>query len=128
MYRTLYSKTTGQIEISRTMSADILAQMLASNSDLAYLDVFTDDIHNKKVNLDTLAVETDVPAFDFDGYLRTYRNNALMVSDWTQAVDSPLSDSKKAEWQTYRQALRDLPSTHATLTDINDLVMPTKPE
>ena len=128
MYRTLYSKTTGKIEISRTMSASILAQMLAKNTDIAYLDVYTDDIQNKKINLDTLAIEDDVPAFDFDGYLRTYRNNAWMASDWTQGVDSPWSDSKKTEWQTYRQALRDLPSTHATLTDINNLVMPTKPE
>ena len=95
---------------------------------VAYLNAFTDDIQNKKVNLDTLVVENDIPAFDFDGYLRTYRNNALRVSDWTQGADSPLSNSKKAEWATYRQALRDLPSTHPTLTDINNLVMPTKPE
>jgi len=36
------------------------------------------------------------------------RNRKLLASDWTQGADSPLSDSKKAEWQTYRQALRDL--------------------
>ena len=36
------------------------------------------------------------------------RNNKLKDSDWTQLPDSPLSDSKKAEWATYRQALRDL--------------------
>ena len=32
----------------------------------------------------------------------------LLESDWTQLADSPLSDSKKAEWATYRQTLRDL--------------------
>jgi len=37
------------------------------------------------------------------------RNNRLTASDWTQMPDSPLSDEKKAEWATYRQALRDLP-------------------
>ena len=37
------------------------------------------------------------------------RNNKLIASDWTQMPDSPLSDSKKAEWATYRQQLRDLP-------------------
>ena len=36
------------------------------------------------------------------------RNNKLKDSDWTQLPDSPLSDAKKAEWATYRQALRDL--------------------
>ena len=37
------------------------------------------------------------------------RNNRLIASDWTQMPDSPLSDSMKAEWATYRQQLRDLP-------------------
>ena len=38
------------------------------------------------------------------------RNNKLLACDWTQLPDSPLSDSKKAEWATYRQALRDVPN------------------
>ena len=43
--------------------------------------------------------------------MKDQRNLLLMQSDWTQVVDSPLSDSKQAEWATYRQALRDFPST-----------------
>lgn len=42
--------------------------------------------------------------------LRQYRNISLVDSDWTQTLDAPLTDSKKAEWATYRQQLRDLPS------------------
>jgi hypothetical protein len=41
-------------------------------------------------------------------------------------VDSPLSDSKKAEWQTYRQALRDLPSNQSNVS-IRTVTWPTKP-
>ena len=41
--------------------------------------------------------------------VKEYRNALLIWSDWTQGNDSPLSDSKKAEYVTYRQALRDLP-------------------
>ena len=37
------------------------------------------------------------------------RNRRLEASDWTQVPDSPLSAEKKAEWATYRQALRDIP-------------------
>lgn len=37
------------------------------------------------------------------------RNNRLAASDWTQMPDAPLSDIKKQEWATYRQALRDIP-------------------
>jgi len=43
--------------------------------------------------------------------MRSKRDALLLQSDWTQFADSPLSDSKKAEWVTYRQALRDFPST-----------------
>jgi len=40
--------------------------------------------------------------------IRLDRNSLLLRSDWTQLVDSPLTDSKKAEWVTYRQTLRDI--------------------
>tara|TARA_B100000519_G_scaffold92905_1_gene80894 strand:- start:226 stop:462 length:237 start_codon:yes stop_codon:yes gene_type:complete len=40
---------------------------------------------------------------------RDKRNRLLEGSDWTQMPDSPLSDSKKAEWAAYRKELRDLP-------------------
>ena len=43
--------------------------------------------------------------------LRNHRNSLLKESDWTVMSDSPMSDSKKAEWKTYRQALRDLTKT-----------------
>ena len=43
--------------------------------------------------------------------LRDYRNGLLFQSDWTVMPDSPLSDSKKTEWKTYRQALRDITKT-----------------
>lgn len=61
-------------------------------------------------------------------YLREERNEKLVDSDWTQASDypDPLSDSKKAEWNTYRQSLRNLPAT----VDISlwPDVWPTEPE
>ena len=56
------------------------------------------------------------------------RNNRLIDSDWTQMPDSPLSDSKKAEWATYRQQLRDLPSSYTDDDDLNSIVFPTKPD
>ena len=42
------------------------------------------------------------------GWERNMRDGLLADSDWTQyAEDNSLSDEKKAEWATYRQALRD---------------------
>ena len=54
---------------------------------------------------------------------REYRDMLLKESDWTQFGDSPLSDSKKTEWATYRQSLRDLP----TQSGFPNVDMPTKP-
>lgn len=65
---------------------------------------------------------------DFALINRLERNQMLDSSDWTQMPDSPLSASKKTEWSTYRQALRDLPTEDwfpARLARHND--WPTKP-
>lgn len=59
--------------------------------------------------------------------VRRNRNLLLTESDWTQVADSPLTNSKKAEWVTYRQTLRDLPSTQSSVTDIDNITWPTEP-
>ncbi len=59
--------------------------------------------------------------------LRIQRDRLLKESDWTQAADSPLSDTKKAEWATYRQALRDLPASYASETDLTKVNFPDIP-
>ena len=41
---------------------------------------------------------------------RQLRDRKLFSCDWTQGADSPLTSTKKAEWATYRQALRDIMS------------------
>ena len=59
--------------------------------------------------------------------IRATRRNKLDQSDWTQFADSPLSDTKKAEWATYRQALRDLPQQYPDAITNDDIIWPTKP-
>ena len=61
---------------------------------------------------------------DYIGALRHYRDTLLRESDWTQFTDSPLTDSKKTEWKTYRKSLRDLPATES---DPENATFPTKP-
>lgn len=50
--------------------------------------------------------------------VRSTRNALLIESDWTQLVDSPLSEEKKNEWQNYRQELRDLTTIEDLATSI----------
>ena len=42
------------------------------------------------------------------GIMRSIRDRLLAASDWTQLPDAPVD---KTAWATYRQALRDFPST-----------------
>ena len=56
--------------------------------------------------------------------VRMIRNAKLAESDWTQGADSPLTDSKKTEWATYRQSLRDITDSD---TSLDDVTWPEKP-
>lgn len=40
---------------------------------------------------------------------RKHRNSLLASCDWTQLADAPLTETEKAAWVAYRQALRDVP-------------------
>ena len=57
--------------------------------------------------------------------IRAKRNRLLLDCDWTQTLDSPISESKRSEWANYRQSLRDLPTT---ISDNGSVSWPTKPE
>ena len=64
----------------------------------------------------------------FADTLRFMRNSKLLETDWTQIADNQLSGAKKAEWVTYRQALRDVPANNSSVNDLNDIIWPNKPE
>lgn len=45
-----------------------------------------------------------------DSLERETRNRLLLMSDWTQLADAPLTEEQKQAWSVYRQELRDLPN------------------
>jgi hypothetical protein len=53
--------------------------------------------------------------------MRHWRNSELARTDWTQVSDAPVD---QAAWATYRQALRDLPSSN---TDPRAIELPVAP-
>ena len=83
-----------------------------------------DDTHKF---VDNQFVEIEQIAKSVIADVRRYRSVLLKSCDWTQMPDSPFSKTKKAEWATYRQQLRDLPKdiTAATLEEVN---FPSAPE
>jgi hypothetical protein len=66
------------------------------------------------------------PAENFVGYswddLREIRDRELSASDWTQVPDAPLSAERAAEFSLWRQQLRDLPQTAATIEEARQLL------
>ena len=87
---------------------------LVDDSSYIAVDDLPDDVFSKAVvngqivNYVKTSEEIAAELEDKKSLMRDKRRRKLILSDWTQLPDSPLNDSKKAEWVTYRQALRDL--------------------
>tara|TARA_B100001113_G_scaffold248987_1_gene205051 strand:- start:104 stop:589 length:486 start_codon:yes stop_codon:yes gene_type:complete len=105
------------------------------NTDLTEIGIWQQAVtdHANEKTAQANAIEA---ARDHLAEVKQYRNALLSWSDWTQGNDSPLGSSKKTEWQTYRQALRDLPATIAADANLTAKAMaddfthsswPTKP-
>ena len=111
---TKYITATGVIVGSGVTNSQLSDVPLENNQSIIE-GVF--DVEKYKI-IDGEAVEQTI---DFWIAVRIERNNLLSESDWTQMSDSPLSDSKKTEWATYRQSLRDLPTSNASASSYDDI-------
>ena len=121
-----------EISIYKKSDGVIVKALSCLDADLDYLIKsgydYIEGIHNPnrfKV-VDGKAVEIEKTEDEIAGITKTLRNAKLSASDWTQLSDASLSDDKKAEWKTYRQALRDLP-THAKWPHLETGDWPTPP-
>ena len=87
-------------------------------ADLEWLDKTQTKPTEEELNAKVTELETAEPF----RLLREERNLRLTQTDWTRMDDNGLSTSKKTEWKTYRQSLRDLPSsTTPKLDSFGDL-------
>lgn len=78
-----------------------------------------DIIHRNKKYI----VKLDPPKMTWD-MIKLMRNDLLADSDWIMVEDSPFSPEKKAEWRTYRQALRDITQNFSSPESV---IWPIKP-
>lgn len=84
--------------------------------------------HKVKIDLDSMTlVSRAQPQENMMAEVRHLRNLRITACDWTQGADSPLSAEKKAEWATYRQALRDITLNCADASCVKQVVWPTQP-
>jgi hypothetical protein len=120
---TTYDIATG--EISSNITADEQTVLLNLSDSEGYIQGAYDARTQKIVNGVVVDKDTSAQDAERDYVFFIMKRNALLTqSDWTQGADSPLSDTQKQEWATYRQALRDLPQN---TVDPANPIWPTKP-
>lgn len=94
-------------------------ELLASYDVYPYViqDVDVDSVSQNKVEGQFVQVDgqwtlpmvaENKPQAEVEQHVRSVRDELLILSDWTQMPDSPLNDSTKASWATYRTELRDI--------------------
>ncbi len=99
-----WQDTTGEIEYKDATPNLIISDITPYNKCVTDWEA----VKTKELEKNVLSDE------EYEKWFREIRNALLLDSDWTQFTDSPLTDTKKTEWKTYRQALRDMPTTKTT--------------
>tara|TARA_B110000858_G_scaffold85047_1_gene98315 strand:- start:43 stop:441 length:399 start_codon:yes stop_codon:yes gene_type:complete len=131
MIITTFGETTSETNIDGVTQYHTYGQKLDDQTnEIIYatdMHYFAADVDNLETFFESLytAYITPIP-FSADT-LRGQRESLLKNSDWTVMSDSPLSDSKKAEWVTYRQALRDITNGIDTEAKALAVTFPTQP-
>jgi hypothetical protein len=130
MYATMYYTATGNLISSRKITQQQLDRFVEANPGTAYIEqnCLNVDTHIVDITTDPHTIIEKPAIADHSDWMRMFRSMLLQDCDWTIGADSPLSDSKKTEWQTYRQALRDLPTQYpGAIASQDDITWPTKP-
>ena len=116
-------------EILRTGSCpDSVFSAQAQDGEFIMEGVCEDDANYSVVNGALVYTPVVTTVEEVQQKIRSARTSRLKASDWTQVPDASLTDAKKLEWRTYRQALRDLPAQYQNETDFANVVFPNPPE
>ena len=101
---------------------NVIPNFGGTESDYSTIETDLTRFHLENVNGEVVAVEDIIlPAIE---EIRNQRNQLLSQCDWTQVLDSPLTEENLNAWATYRQALRDFPGT----VDLTNIEWPTQPQ
>lgn len=101
--------SNGQIQYAPNEDGDVIVELI---TELGIYEQAIEIHNNKKQRLadEQKAEEEAIEASrDYWEELRFLRNQKLTECDWTQIIDSPLTEEQTIAWQIYRQVLRDLP-------------------
>ena len=93
---------------------DVADTAFEVHSSLTWMDCSDDSVNTRWTLVDGVltAPSNEITSQDWAKF-RNSRDRKLQQSDWTQSRDVSLSND--AAWKTYRQALRDLPTSTTCL-------------
>ena len=131
-----YNNTDGDIYWVKQVSEGKAQQLCAKNHNKNMSYILESSLSKPVINHMTEELDLTTTPFTVtnannkaedtaSNLLKGIRDRLLLESDWTQGADSPLTDAKKTEWQTYRQALRDF--DYHSKTETHGVTWPTKP-
>jgi hypothetical protein len=92
-----------------------------------FVDVSRQQLLKDVSNQEEIERLVEVEKMDIESLRReaiTYRNKLLVMSDYTQLSDSPLTEDQKQAFVNYRQTLRDIPQQKSFPYDVS---FPEKP-
>ena len=112
---------TDIVKAIKTINPNAEVFMIGENIDNIQWLNGTPPIPNEQILAIIPQVELDMALEN----LRAKRNKLLADSDYIVLADSPVND--KANWLTYRQALRDLTIGLDTVAKVNSVVFPNRP-
>lgn len=121
----IYLKSTGQIISTRNINK--VSDIAHLEDKYGYVEGVYSTISKKFDGSNVVDYTPPYVSGTNIGKIKVKRNSMLTGSDWTQVLDSALTDEKKAEWATYRQALRDLMASYNDSTAPGDVTWPTEP-
>ena len=126
MNTTIFYDSDGNItRVNRQEVALVIPENQLFLIDNSYVSPSEVDWRSKKIEGGKVVDRSDY-VIDITDSQRHFRNTLLSETDWTQVADSPFTDTKKAEWVTYRQALRDL-TKHANWPNLEESDWPEPP-
>ena len=67
-------------------------------------------------------------SISFEGAVRSQRDQAIALTDWTQLPDAGLSDNMLNAWRGYRQELRDVMDDLSGISSLDDVNWPEPPQ
>lgn len=83
-----------------------------------------DSVQEYLASLEPVVIDAESASQIAWSNIRQKRDRLMAETDWTQTIDSPLTEENKAEFVEYRKKLRDIPQAFSSAEDVSFPIKP----